>query len=134
MDKQVSKYVRYKRDGFVGIWFIEDRIAAIEEADISKAEEHYRRVASTPVMKSVIIVLGAVGEVTDEVLYHVSDIWTEIDVGVKVVAYVTEDCSIGSTVQQLMKEGSDVDGVAKAFDDIEEAVEWAKEQQQKFSE
>jgi hypothetical protein len=134
MVEQISEYVRYERDGFVGIWMIEDIIAAIKEDDISKAEEHYQRVASAPMMESVVIVLGNIGEVDNEVLYHVSDIWTEFDVGVKAVAYVTEDLSSGSTIRQLVKEGTDVDGVAKAFDDVEDGVEWAKEQQEKFSE
>jgi hypothetical protein len=134
MVERVSRYTTYNRDKHVGIWFIEDLAAAIDEADISKSEEHYRRVASAPMMRSVVIVLGHIGEVDDEVLYHVSDIWTELDVGVKAVGYVTEDIPRGSTIRQMIEEGTDVDGVAKAFDDIDDAVEWAKEQHRKFSE
>jgi hypothetical protein len=133
MVEQISEYVSYERDGSVGIWMIEDIIAAIKEDDISKAEEHYQRVARAPIMRSVVVVLGNTGELDDEVLYHVSYIWTELDVGVKAVAFVTEDPASGSVIGQLIEEGTAVDEEASAFGDVDDAVEWAKEQQQRFS-
>jgi hypothetical protein len=126
MPTSVSKYVTYETDGVVGIWSIEDMPAAIREADIERAEEHFLRVGGAPLLRSAVVEVGGLEQTQKEVLFHVSDMWAELmsRADVEAVAIVGDK-------PQMQKINDNIDpsiGVIEPFESRPDAIAWAKEQ------
>ncbi|NHN64341.1 hypothetical protein G9463_13695 [Haloarcula sp. JP-Z28] len=125
MATSVSEYVDYEQNDGIGIWKIEDFPAAIEVGDMKAAEQHYVETASDPEMRSVVVTVGGVENMDSEVLEHVEKEWTAVaaESGVDFTAYVADGIARLSISQK--NEAEDV--VTKGFNELEPALEWAKE-------
>jgi hypothetical protein len=127
MTTTVSEYVEYEEDDGVGIWRISDLPGAIEDDVVEKGEQHYLETASDPDMKSVVVTIGGVENMSTEVLDHVEDSWTDVAErsGVDYTAYVADGIARLSISQK-----NEADSVfTKGFSEFEPALEWAKEKQ-----
>ncbi|MFB9813813.1 hypothetical protein [Haloarcula sebkhae] len=130
MAQSISEFVEYEEQDGVGIWYIEDMPAAVESGDMEQAEQHYVETASDPDMYSVIVEIGNVENANREVLEHVNKNWTEVseESGVKTTAYVADGLS-----RLAISQNNEAKSVTtKGFEDFDDALEWAQEQQQKF--
>lgn len=123
----VTDTIRFERRGDVGVWFVDDFVAAYEAGHLADGEEHYRDVASAPEMDATVVVIEDKGEISDELteaLEHVGEVWSELagEVDVTRLAYVSD-----AVVSAAVTANLDVSESVRSFDDLDAALEWARD-------
>ena len=119
-------HMEYEERNDVGIWLITDFGAYFESGEIEQGEQHYREVASEDRMDGTVVVMENAESLGSEIrnsLDHINEEWSKLgdEVGIDRIAYVA-----GGMMGSAVEANLEADVETESFDDLDEAVEWAR--------